>query len=165
MKNEGVGSEEHHVLFQLPHSVNFWFHKVGRKKNYNSLRPLKQLEATPLLYLCYWYSPRPHGGRGDHSTCHCVEGFPYSGRQGHASPPLSQTAHPSFFSQDNPSSTLLTQCTSSGLPGPSMRMHSVKTQRIRTQCISINIRMHTHISNARLQNCNSGKKCFKWPSL
>ena len=152
MKNEGVGSEEHQVLFQLPHSVNFWFHKVGRKKNYNSLRPLKQLGTTPLLHLCYWYSPGPRGRRGDRSSCRCVEGFPYSGRRGDASPPLSQTAHPSFLSG-------YSQLKFAYLmhflrvPGTKrMRMHSVKMQRICTQGISIDTQMHTYIFQCQSPN-------------
>ena len=32
----------------------------SREKSYNSLRPLKQLETTLLLCLCYWYSLGPH---------------------------------------------------------------------------------------------------------
>lgn len=57
MKNEGVGSDDHQVLIQLPHSVNFWFHEVGRKKN--DLRPLKQLETT-LLLSCAADIPQDH---------------------------------------------------------------------------------------------------------
>lgn len=46
-------------LFSSPTSCNLLI-PWSRKKSYNSLRPLTQLETTLLPCLCYWYSLGPH---------------------------------------------------------------------------------------------------------